>query len=100
MHARTHRYTIAMCTHVLPAVLAPMWRNYALHTPNNSHQDMTDDEDGRITAYVSVTLFSLILMTLFNVYRFARADALTFSHAYSTYCIRPSGVCAIFMMVP
>ena len=76
-----------------------MWRNYALHTPNNSHQDMTDDEDGRITAYVSVTLFSLILMTLFNVYRFARADALTFSHAYSTYCIRPSGVCAIFMMV-
>ena len=92
MHARTHRYTIAMCTHVLPAVLAPMWRNYA-------HQNMTEDEDGRITAYVSVTLFSLILMTLFNVYRFARADALTFSHAYSTYCIRPSGVCAIFMMV-
>lgn len=93
MHARTHRYTIAMCTHVLPAVLAPMWRNYA-------HQNLTEDEDGRITAYVSVTLFSLILMTLFNVYRFARADALTFSHAYSTYCIRPSGVCAIFMMVP
>lgn len=92
MHARTHRYTIAMCTHVLPAVLAPMWRNYA-------HQNLTEDEDGRITAYVSVTLFSLILMTLFNVYRFARADALTFSHAYSTYCIRPSGVCAIFMMV-
>ena len=93
MHARTHRYTIAMCTHVLPAVLAPMWRNYA-------HQNLTEDEDGRITAYVSVTLFSLILMTLFNVYRFERADALTFSHAYCTYCIRPSGVCAIFMMVP
>ena len=66
-----------MCTHVLPAVLAPMWRNYA-------HQNLTEDEDGRITAYVSVTLFSLILMTLFNVYRFARADALTFSHAYTT----------------
>jgi len=63
------RYTIALCTHILPAALAPMWRFYALQKPSGERSDAPRDVDGHITAYVSVTLFSVILMTLFNVYR-------------------------------
>lgn len=58
------QYTIIACTHLLPAAMAPMWRYYA------ESGDKSDDlgPDSHKTVYISVTLFSGILMTLFNVY--------------------------------
>lgn len=39
------RYTIALCTHILPAVLAPMWKYYALNQ-RVSREGAPADTDG------------------------------------------------------
>jgi hypothetical protein len=54
------QYIICICTHCLPVCLIPLWRYYAEQQPGAF---------SLTPAYVSSVLFSVLLMTLYNVYR-------------------------------